>query len=164
MFLDRQLQLTILKELQTAYPRTTSVQLMECFDDDRHIEINRNLFYLLEHGLIEGKVLASRLVDEPMPKQLPMVSITASGLDFLEADGGIGAILGKVVVKFDDEDLARLLRAIELSNATPEEKGRIKSILTSLSSEGLKNIYSHLVTLGLDNLPAAIRLIEKAVG
>lgn len=162
MFLDRQLQLAILKELQAAYPSQVSVQMMSFYSDDNFIQINQNLFYLLEHELIKGRVKPNRTGKKPDIAIL-MASITAAGLDFLEDDGGLGAILNKVVVKFDDADFKLLLKTIEQSDADPDVKSKLTDMLKSLPAEGLKSVYSRLVTLGLDNMPAAIRLIEKAI-
>ena len=50
--------------------------------------------------------------------------ITAKGLDFLEDDGGLSAILGAITVKLDPDDLRALIAArIEESDLPTRTKG-----------------------------------------
>ncbi len=158
MQLDRNLQHKILQELREVYPSRQSVQNLACFKDVENF--HGNLIYLSEHSLVKGKIMPTVSRDR-RSLRMPMATITAEGLDFLEDDGGLGAILGKVVVKFDDDDLALLLRTIELSKGSPEEKARFASMIKSLPAEGLKTVYTRLLNIGLDNLPDALHSVEK---
>lgn len=160
MFLDRSLQLSILKELRSIYPDSGAVQRLQCFEDSR--QFHGNLMYLHEHNLVGGEISHSAQPDK-LRNFLRKAIITADGLDFLEDDGGLGAILGKVVVKFDDNDLGLLLKAIDTSDAPPDKKSAIKDTIKSLPAEGLKQIYTRLLNYGLDKTPDVLRLIQTAI-
>jgi hypothetical protein len=86
MRLNRAMQREILEELRRAYPETVDFQSRANFPDP---EFQGNLFYLHEHGLIAGNVREAL----NLPRTMPGASITATGLDFLEDDGGLSAIL-----------------------------------------------------------------------
>lgn len=158
MYLDRELQLAILKELREVYSSKTYVSKLTSFEDTE--QFYGNLIYLRQHDLVSGEIK-----DTPPSRNririIETTSITATGLDFLEDDGGLSAILGKVVVKFDTNDLATIMQVVERSKGTDEEKARFKTIIKSLPADGLKTVYTRLLNLGLDNLPVALRSIEK---
>lgn len=157
MFLDRQLQLKILTELRDLFPNERLVERLACFEDSK--EFHRNIFYLSEHGLIAGT--EQRISENMEPARIMALAIiTAKGLDFLEDDGGLSAILGKVVVKFDHNDLAMLLHTVDHADGTEQEKKQFKEMLISLPGDRLKTMYTQLMKLGMDNLPAVLRSIE----
>jgi hypothetical protein len=92
MNLDRQLQHSILHELRNAYPNEAPIHRLSCFEESQHFF--GNLIYLRGHGLIEGEILPGMINMETMNMMLQAM-ITPAGLDFLENDGGLGAILGR---------------------------------------------------------------------
>ncbi len=93
MQLNRAMQLEILRCLRDAYPEVIEVRTIPGSDD---ADFQGNLFYLTEHDLV-----ASEAVRDFPEKEIFTAQITAKGLDFLEDDGGLGAILGKITVRFD---------------------------------------------------------------
>lgn len=159
MKLDRSLQLSILTELSAHYPNEFSIQRMDCFVDSP--DFNANLFYLQEHGLISGKVQHFRQVEKVGDVML-MAKITADGLDFLEGDGGLGAILKKVTIKFDSEDLQALIAArLDKEDIPAEKKSEIMKTIKALPSEGIKAVHNRLITLALDRIPDAADLLRN---
>lgn len=158
MYLDRELQLAILKELREVYPRRTAVRNLTPFENTA--QFKGNLSYLKQHELVTRSI-STRLIGKNKSRRVHTAAITAKGLDFLEGDGGISAVLGKVVVKFDTDDLATIMQVVEQSKGTDEEKAQFKTILKSLPEDGLKTVYTRLLNLAVDNLPTALRSIEK---
>lgn len=108
-----------------------------------------NLKYLYEYGLIKGdesKVIGKREFF------LGGIEITAKGLDLLEDDGGVGAILRTVVVKFDAENIRRIMKEKVLSSSIPdEEKNSFVEKIKNFSSTVLETITLKLIEKGLDN-------------
>ena len=87
--------------------------------------------------------------------------ITWRGIDFLEDDGGVSAILNKVVVKFDEEDLTKILTMkLAQSDLSPEDKKSVMKTIKSLPAEGIMTVYTHLLTQGLKSLPDVPQLIQ----
>lgn len=157
MKLDRRLQNTILCELRDAYPNEAPVHRLSCFEDSQYFF--GNLIYLRGHGLIAGEILPGMIGLETMNVMLQAM-ITPTGLDFLENDGGLAAILGNDIVKFDNHDLEKLLAAIDHLKTSQEAKEEFKQTISSLPAEGLKNIYSLLFIQGLDNLSGVLDLMQ----
>ena len=87
MRLDRQLQLKILEFLRNSYPQHGKYFNEQSFTN--HPDFMGNVKYLVEHGLIAGS--EPRAMGEKY--QLLNATLTAQGLDFLEDDGGVSAIL-----------------------------------------------------------------------
>ena len=161
MYLDRQLQLSILESLREKYPDPRGVQALPEYRSGAKFRIN--LFYLHEHDLLRD-VDRKDITPADFGNVRRLVRITAKGLDFLEDDGGIGAMLGKVIVKFDENDLASLLDAIDRSDAPEEDKGKVKTMLKALPAESLKTVYTRLLNLAMDNAPDAFHLMQKLLG
>ncbi len=158
MNLNRELQKAILVELKNHYPNDCAVKKMVCYTDGQ--EFNGNIIYLEEHGLVSGKTHISRSLDDAGPHML-MAKITAHGLDFIEDDGGLRAILNKLTIKFDSEDINSLITAhLDRTNIPPEKKNEIISTLKSLPSEGIKTVYKHLINYALGKTPDVIDLIQ----
>lgn len=157
MFPDRDLQLRILKELKTYYPENTAtseLQKVVCSYDD--LSFIPNLFYLHDHGLILGH----ESKDFGLRKFL-LIQITVNGIDFLADDGGLSAILNKVHIKFDEDDLSKLLEnRLEQTDLPSETKKSIMDAIKSLPAEGIKAIYTHLLSVGLSHVQDIPQLIE----
>ena len=90
MQLDRELQLTLLQELRDNFPNDVAVHRLASYSEDR--QFLGNLIYLREHGLVSGEITAVISVGGSI-KSMPWAIITAAGLDFIEDDGGLSAIL-----------------------------------------------------------------------
>ena len=84
MKIDRDLQLEVLSFCRDAYPASADLTQSPFWD---HPHIHANLIYLQEHQLIDGTLVNGNM-------EIWNPGITAKGLDFLEDDGGLSAILG----------------------------------------------------------------------
>lgn len=141
-WLDRNLQREILKELNNIYPDSKTyeywidaaiAQVVGVIETVGEAELyiakrSANLRYLAEHGLVvcNDKDLSAT------------VKITAKGIDFLADDGGLSAILGVVTVRLHSDTIQTLLDAkINEANIPPEEKSRLKSILSKMGDVAL---------------------------
>jgi len=89
----------MLQRFASVYPGMHSPEGLG-FDNARSPAIDVNLIYLDEHGLVETKQI--QFMNEAHPR-VSVARITAKGLDFLQDDGGLGAILGVVIVRFEAE-------------------------------------------------------------
>lgn len=141
-WLDRNLQREILKELNNIYPDSKTyeywidaaiAQVVGVIETVGEAELyiakrSANLRYLAEHGLVvcNDKNLSAT------------VKITAKGIDFLTDDGGLSAILGVVTVRLHSDTIQTLLDAkINEANIPPEEKSRLKGILSKMGDVAL---------------------------
>ncbi|WP_148301429.1 hypothetical protein [Asaia prunellae] len=79
--------------------------------------------------------------------------ITPKGLDFLQDDGGLSAILNVVTVRLEAETLRELVTArIDASSEPAAKKAEAKSLLRGLSEEALKAVVAKLVEMGIGTL------------
>lgn len=143
--LDRELQKLILESLREVYPEASEVDSFLNVTDIKH---QANLFYLKEHGLLESEAVRNAM---NAPRQMLTARITANGLDFLEDDGGLGAIINVVTVKMDAESIKAILESrIQTSDLPAAEKVTVIQKIRSFSGDVLKSI--------------VIKLIEKGIG
>ncbi|GAA4419878.1 hypothetical protein [Acidovorax lacteus] len=121
----------------------------------------RNLVYLEEHDLL--RLFKSELMSGDVV--VGSVQATAKGMDFLEEDGGLSAILGVVTVKLHDETIKDLLALkIQESDLPPTEKQRWLDQLRELPAETTKHLVLKLVDLGLEKAPDALSAIGRLLG
>lgn len=84
--------------------------------------------------------------------------ITSKGIDFIQNDGGLSAILNVQTVKFHTDtinDMRSLLETyIQNSSLSDEEKSKFSEQISQLPEEAIKIIFTKLVEKGLDNIPA----------
>lgn len=157
MKLDRELQFAILHELSDCYPNSAYIHKIKCNDNTRHF--HGNLHYLHQHGLVYKNIEENKHLGEI---GATTASITQDGLDFLADDGGLGAILNKITIKLDPEDLEKLVAARLSASGTPEdEQNEIMQAIRNLSVEGIKALNTRLIEWALDNAPNAAHLIQK---
>ena len=160
MLLDRKYQYELLSALLQGYPRytNTSEQLREFQQRDLE-KYQANMLYLQHHGLVSGalQVTHSHSSDNKAwitIDVLPLPNITNKGIDFIMADGGLGAILNIQTVKLHDETIKNFWQeAILQSELKENQKGWLKEKVKSLS---LSEIF--LVTKEL------VPFIEKILG
>lgn len=154
MYLDRNLQLQLLKQLAAAYPEFDDVCSQRIMGDP----VTVNLWYLEEHGLVEN--IKAEFIGAP-----PTVSaskITHKGLDFIADDGGLSAILNTVTVKLHNDTLRDLLISKINSADLPEaEKKSLVDHIKELPGEALSEATTRLTGLALDRLPDAIQWLQK---
>jgi hypothetical protein len=153
--LDRAVQRQILELLREHYPRgAIPVRSLELGVE----QAATNLRYLEEHGLCESGVI----IGADGYISFRESTITAAGLDFLEDDGGLSAILGVVTVKLHADTIRDMIDAkIETSLMPAEEKSKLRKVLASLSEAGLRAATTGLVKSGLDHLPDAAHWLRS---
>ncbi len=156
---SREKQREILLQLREVYPAQTSFSV---HTEEEAREAAVNLKYLEEHGLCIADVQIS---SDATFIQLGACSITARGLDFLEDDGGLSAILGVVNVKLHADTIRDMIAAkIEATAMPAEEKSALKRRLGGLSQKALEVAATDLVRTGLNHLPDAAHWLSKLVG
>ncbi|ENU5341466.1 hypothetical protein ACHCAK_22400 [Raoultella ornithinolytica] len=145
---DRELQRYILSRCIEAYPAHTTwgsfPEIMQ-FDD---VKLSANIIYLAEHGLL---TIREQRSDDPY-SFLDNMRATCKGVDFLQNDGGLSAILNVQTVKFHREAVVVLEDLIAMSTMNNEQKEKAKSILGELSTEALKTVVQAATTAGLSTL------------
>jgi hypothetical protein len=159
MNLDRALQRTILEKLRERYPLAAPRFLNGLPEDDEAAWI-ANMVYLDSHGLIDS-ALSHSLSGE---WSIGAPKITAAGLDFLEDDGGLSAILGTVTVKLHADTIRALLDAkVDEADLPVEEKGLIKSALKAMPAMAFQELTKQLVQMGLQHL-TSVHGLRSLVG
>lgn len=150
--LDRDFQRKLLKDLAELYPRRGK------FTDEDHESLVVNLHYLAEHGLVEAAfshVNHGNIIIGP-------AVITAKGLDFIQDDGGLSAVLGVVTVKLHDDTIRQLL--IDRVQASQEPEGvkeKLVDAIKSAPAETLKTVTQQALEAGIRNLPNAVQLLQE---
>ena len=133
MQLDRDTQRRVLEGLAAAYPNVCGPEDLGFDGSDR--SWLQTAIYLHEHGLVEAQ--SGAMLSEGV--FVSSARITARGLDFLADDGGLGAILGVVTVRFEAETLRALLDSRIDSSELPEpEKSKLKGLVAMAGGEALK--------------------------
>ena len=133
MQLDRKLQADILRALEEVYPDSLLVEALPDYSNDR--SYMANLFYLQEHGLIEG----GDIREPGQCRSMIDVQITKIGLDFLSDDGGLQAILGNFAVRFQRDELVDALQQVIHASTPEDERTPYLNQLEQLNSRQLKD-------------------------
>ncbi|CAB3916075.1 hypothetical protein [Achromobacter piechaudii] len=160
MKLNRNAQRKLLEALATRYPNWTGISAALSHLDYNLDEPTKvgTAHYLADHGLIEFFESAVSPADQQL-------RITAKGLDFLQDDGGLSAILGIVTIKLHDDTIKQLIEAkILASDLPPQEKKRWTDQLRSLPAETTKHLVMKLVDKGLESGPSALAAIGTILG
>jgi len=111
-------------------------------------KLTPSISYLEEHGLVK----ASYSGDKESGSSATAASITYKGLDFIQDDGGLGAILGVVTVKLHEDTLKAIIESKVLASDLPEpEKRRFLNQLRELPGEATKHLALKLLDTGMDN-------------
>ena len=158
--LDRELQYKILLELKSSYPQLGD------FSDElmSHPMFEQNLYYLTERGLIEHCKINATFAGKYNRSFSVGFKITVVGLDFLEEDGGIGAILNTITVKFDAKNLRDLMtEGILLSSLPQDKKTLLRKAVGRASESALREIVTSLVKKGISVLPDAVSVIARGL-
>lgn len=150
--LNREIQKKLLEILCDEFP-DPFISPSEVFGADFEKEAEFNLHYLQEHGLVRLELSTSKQVGT-LTYPIFSASITGKGIDFLEDDGGLTAILGVVTIKFHQDTLSELETMIQLNETLPkEEKATLLQKLRNLPEEGAKTLVQELVKAGLQKAP-----------
>jgi len=156
--LNREFQRELLTSLAAIYPGDAVVSSLPGYQDGNRLVVNAA--YLAEHRLMEARLhqMDGRL-------HLGYAKISAKGMDFLQDDGGLGAILGVVTIRLHEETLRQLMEARVLESDLPQaQKQRLIDQLRQLPAETTKHLAMQLVDAGLKSWPAALLLLRNAVG
>lgn len=161
-WIDRDLQRNILNYLKPLYPGEVSskkiakalfpdysftfqpyrdVALAEALgetpqaEDRKFTQIEQNIYYLEQSGLIDldiQRTTAYIKLD---------CSINNRGIDFIEDDGGLSAILGVVTIKLHADTIKELIQQkIEAADITDSEKSTLKSALSKIGDAALATL------------------------
>lgn len=161
MSLDRQFQFDILEKIAKEYPFTWQHNLKS--ESDEYIKLAKNLHYLKGHELISE---SSTLIRDNQSGQgggillINKPKITEKGLDFLQDDGGLSAILNVVTIRFETETLKAIISTkINESDLSQEQKQSMTLALEELPAESIKHLTTKLLDECVDNLPGAMTVI-----
>lgn len=142
---DRKLQLEVMKKLLEIYPARIGRQefnfISNLFNDEE--KMIANLLYLEGHGLISSGLVAG---SSSYSINFGSLSITVRGIDFMQDDGGLSAILNVQTIKFHRDAVVVLEDLIAISNMNEAEKEKAKSTLGELSTEALKTVVQTATT------------------
>ncbi len=161
MKLNRRLQRQTLERLREAYPERLEIREMEAIRALDPEQFTANLYYLQEHGLIESSIRENLM----MPVEALDARITARGLDFLEDDGGLDAILRTVTVRFEADSLRDVFeRHLDASNLDQSVKSTLRQKLRSLPAEALQQVVLKMLDSGLAQAPGALQQLGTLLG
>lgn len=165
MKVDRTLQKLILDKLYEEHPYSLTDNNLASLHPENPELITSNLLYLSDHGLIQ--LVRSRHAPLVATRDDELLflgaRITSKGIDFLEDDGGLSAILGVVTVKLHDETIQALLAGkVEASNLPPEEKQTLLKQIRDLRGEAAKHLVTKLIDYGLTQGPNAMQWLSEA--
>lgn len=152
-WMDRELQKKLLGFMADSYPDAPNLN-----EDDMNAEektlVIKNLAYLHESKLCT--LSNPDYINSKGFISFTKAVITPKGLDFLQEDGGLSAILNVVTVRFEADTLRALIAAkIDASSEPEEKKAEAKKRLLGLKEEGLKAAVGKAVELGLGSIPGA---------
>ncbi len=147
MVLDRKLQREVLLVLRECYPESVQISNIDITHDDEN-NYHANLTYLHEHDLIEAEI--QKIIG--VYHKVLTARITVHGLDFLEDDGGMSAILQTVTVKFDSDNVRKILEEkVIAANIPQEQKETALDKIKGASGSVLKDIITDMIKKGLDH-------------
>lgn len=156
--LDRSMQREILLGVRRFYPDYT--KLKSICAEIKLQPFAFNVGYLEDHGLIQVKWVDSFRRIEPA-----QACITAKGIDFLEDDGGLSAILGVVTVKLHEDTIKQLLiQKIERSGKTKSVRDRLIEQVKNLPADMTKKVMLEAFQSGIDHLPDITDWLGKQLG
>jgi hypothetical protein len=157
MGIDRSGQLKILETLAEVFPADRDTQRPDDFGlEAQHLYFQ--LAYLEQHSLITctwSREMSAK-------KKCIRAAITAKGLDFIEEDGGLCAVLGVVTIRIHDDTLKTLIESRILeSDISAPDKRRMIDQLRELPAETTKHLALKLVDKALEAGPQAIGWLES---
>lgn len=152
----RELQKEILKLTSDTYPAFCRWKFDSIPDFDKRYpliyssspeQLWKEVNYLQEQGLL---VLDSECSIHPgIEGIIGFIKATAKGIDFIQQDGGLSAILNVQTIKFHRDAVVVLEDLIALSGMNDVDKEKAKAKLSELTTESLKTIVQTVTTAGL---------------
>lgn len=162
MIMDRELQRMMLEKLAAASPYHYDFSSDYVHGTDEYQHALANLNYLAMHNLVEDAIIFSSGLGGERDAQFNAATITAKGLDFLEQDGGLSAILNTVTVKFHDDQLKQILaQHINQSDLPIAHKQLLLDELSKLPAESIKHLVNLLLLDGYQNSGAIVGIIQS---
>lgn len=167
--INRELQKELLEKMKDHYPKKANFICRELRHFTSYKSLKFNLTYLQEHELIENSwtdVDAGAVVYGGDDRELsyPLSGkITHRGIDFLENDGGLSAILGVVTVRLHSETIQEIETKILASDQPEAEKSRLLDRLRNMPEEGLKTLTQELVRTGLNQSTGMWETVLRAL-
>lgn len=160
MRLNRELQLTLLTAICNAYPNELNSSQNTDALDFRCEEVAKNLVYLEQHGLLELK--ATKYQGGEFT--IHWATATHKGMDFMEADGGLSAILNTMVVKLHPDTVQELLSAKVMASDLPQsEKLKLLDALKKIPARALERLTDEALDRAINLAPDAIQWISKVL-
>lgn len=163
MILNRDLQQEILLQTANAYPFALGDEELSSgiWKDTGEKELARELQYLIESKFLHKDALILSADNIP---SLGNVKITNLGLDYLQADGGISAILNVVTVRFEPDTLKALLASkIDSADIPAEEKSELMKAVEDLPADGLRHVMTRVLDKGMENIPHLIPYLSQVL-
>lgn len=160
--MDRNLQQEILIRATEDYPFAMSDENLEelCRIFDKK-KVARELKYLEESKLLHNEAIIISL-DNCI--SFGVIKITNRGLDFLQSDGGISAILNVVTVRFESDTLTALIAAkINQSDLPEDDKSQLVEAVKELPADGIKHLMTKVLDKGIENIPNLVRIISETL-
>lgn len=185
--IDRQFQRALLKNLYEHYPYHVKKDdytnwyhdyysneetgdpitdgFNEAIDDMYTNRLKFNLFYLEGHGLIKF-INKDTYINRGGPyKTLPIISITEKGIDFIQDDGGLSAILNIITVRFDADTIRQLIESgLAKADIPDDEKNSIRHKLKELPGKAMETVVTTLIQSVLTNPTTAMKMVGNALG
>jgi len=161
--LNRALQQEILMQTAKAYPFALGYEELstDIWKNTEEKELARELQYLVEHGLLHKNAISFSLDNQI---SLCNVKITNKGMDFLQEDGGLSAILNVVTVKFEADTLKALLTSkINSSDEPDEKKSELIKAVEGLPADGLRHLMTKVLDKGMDSIPHLMPYLSQAL-
>lgn len=157
--MDRELQREILLTLKNVYPNHLLVDSLSAeVGKDVH---KRELFYLHGHGLIAAEVFEA--VGNGWQIEGPR--ITHIGLDFLEADGGVSAILNTLTIRLHEDTIRDLLiERVEQSQESQSVKSRLVEAIRKAPADVISQLTSRAAQEGIERLPDVLPQLRALLG
>ncbi|MCP1229842.1 hypothetical protein [Acetobacter indonesiensis] len=129
-------------------------------DGDIPDEVFRDIRYLADHGLCRPEYLEQH--NDMRWHWAEPVRITTQGLDWLSEDGGLTAEKRTLTVKFDEDQFKALLIAkVDQSDATEEEKSKVKEAISKGSTVVLQAALTEVTKTGIAFLPHGFQWLQK---
>ncbi|AMG60233.1 hypothetical protein AL522_08990 [Pantoea vagans] len=138
-------------ELYHSFPNSLEpdkYEELKCFFNNDDILV-ANMLYLEAHGLIISglnETMSGYYINSSVTK------ITAKGIDFIQHDGGLSAILNVHTIKFHRDAVVVLEDLITISGFTDAEKVKAKSALAEMTTEAIKTVVQTATSAGLSIL------------
>lgn len=162
MVMNRDIQQEILIRAAEAYPFALDDEnlneLCQIFGDNK---LFRELKYLEESELLHNEAI---IISIDNCIYFGVVKITNKGLDFIQSDGGISAILNVVTVRFEPDTLTALIAAkINQSDLPEAERSKLVEAVKELPSDGIKHLMTKVLDKGVENIPNLVRIISDTL-